>query len=32
MLCLAIAIHNIKWVKITDICLIWDQTLTNFDI
>ena len=26
MLCLATAIHNIKWLKITHIYLIWDQT------
>ena len=25
MLCLATATHNIKWVKITHICLFWDQ-------
>ena len=28
-LCLATAIHNLKWLKITHICLIWDQTFTN---
>ena len=27
--CLAAAIHNLKWVKITHICLIWDQTFVN---
>ena len=31
-LCLATAIHNFKWVKITHICLIRDQTFTNFDV
>ena len=31
-LCLATAIHNLKWVKITHICLIWDKTLTNIDV
>ena len=25
-LCLATAIHNFTWVKITRICSIWDQT------
>ena len=24
MLCLATATHNLKWVKITYICFIWD--------
>ena len=32
MLCLATASHNIKWLKITHICLIWDQTFTDFDV
>ena len=27
---LATAIHNLKWLKITHICLIWDQKLTIF--
>ena len=27
--CLATAIHNLKWLKMTHICFIWDQTLTN---
>ena len=32
-LCLATAIHNFKWVKIThDICLIWDQTFENLHV
>ena len=26
------AIHNFKWVKITDICVIWDQTFTQLDV
>ena len=26
-LCLATATHNFKWLKITQICLIWDQTI-----
>ena len=29
MLCLATAIHNLKWLKMT---LIWEQTLTNIDV
>ena len=29
MLCLATAIHSLKWVKITKICLVGDQTFTN---
>ena len=29
-LCLAIATHNFKWVKITRICLIWDQAFANY--
>ena len=28
-LCLARATHNFKFVVITDICLIWDQTFQN---
>ena len=31
-LCLATATHNFKWMKITDICLIWDQTFANLDV
>ena len=31
-LCLAIATHNLKWLKITRICLIWDQTFANLDV
>ena len=31
-LCLATAIYNFKWAKITDICVIWDQTFTNSDV
>ena len=31
-LCLANAIHNPKWLKITYICLIWDKTFTNRDV
>ena len=26
------AIHNLKWLKITSICLISDQTITNFAV
>ena len=29
MLCLATATHNFKWVKITQIYLIWDRTFAN---
>ena len=29
-LCLANAIHNFKWPKIADICLIWDQTFASW--
>ena len=34
MLCLATAIQNLKWLKITHTCiyLIWDQTFTNVDV
>ena len=32
MLCLATATHNIEWVTITHICLIWDQLFANLDI
>ena len=31
-LCLATATHNFKWVEITHICLISDQTLANLDV
>ena len=31
-LCLAIAIHKLKWLKNTHICLIWNQTFTNLDV
>ena len=31
-LCLATATHNFKWVKITQIGLVWDQTLVNLDV
>ena len=30
--CLATATHNFKWVKITNICIIWDQTFKHFDV
>ena len=30
-LCLATATHNLKWVNITHICLIWDEPLENVD-
>ena len=29
---LAAKTHNFKWVKITLICLIWDQTFANLDV
>ena len=32
LLCLATAIHNLKWLKITQICLIWEKTFTNLDV
>ena len=32
MLCLATATHNIKWLKITDLYLIWDQTFANIAV
>ena len=32
MMCLASAIHNINWLKITPICLIWDQAFVNIDV
>ena len=28
-LCLATAIHNFMWEKITHICSIWDRNVTN---
>ena len=31
-LCLATATHNFKWVTITDICLIWNQTFANIHV
>ena len=31
-LCIATATHNFKWVKITDMCLIWDQPFANIDV
>ena len=31
-LCLATATHNFKWVKITNIWFIWDQTFANVDV
>ena len=31
-LCLATATHNFKWMKITDICLIWVQIFANLDV
>ena len=30
--CLASVIHNLKWLQITHICLIWDQTFTNIGV
>ena len=30
--CLATTTHNFKWVKITDICLIWDRTFASLDV
>ena len=32
MLCIATAIHNFKWFKNTDICLIWVQAFKNLDV
>ena len=29
-LCFATATHNFKWVKMTDICLMWDQQFADF--
>ena len=31
-LCLATTTHNLKWVKINDICLIWAQIFANLDV
>ena len=31
-LCFATATHNFKWVKISHICLIWDQKFLNLDV
>ena len=31
-LSLATATHNFKWVKITHICFMWDQTFVNLDV
>ena len=31
-LCLATAIHNLKWLKISRICLIWAQLCANIDV
>ena len=31
-LCLAAASHNFKWLKITHICLISEQTFANIDV
>ena len=31
-LCLAVATHNFKWVKIIRICSIWYQTLANLNV
>ena len=28
----ATATHNFKWVKITHICVIWDQQFANLDV
>ena len=30
-MCLPTATHKFKWVKITDISLIWEQTSGNLD-
>ena len=29
---LCLATYNFKWLEITHICLIWDQTLTNLNV
>ena len=26
------AIHNFKWVKITHMCLLWEQTIANHGV
>ena len=31
-LCLATTIHNFKLVKITHVCLIWDNKFENLDV
>ena len=31
MLCLATATHILKWLKITDMCLLWWQTSANLN-
>ena len=31
-MCLATAIHNFKWPKITHICLVWAQIFANLDV
>ena len=31
-LCLATSTHNFKWVKITQICLIWDQIFASLGV
>ena len=31
-LCLGTAIHNLKWVKITQICWTWNQPFSNLDV
>ena len=31
-LCLATAIHNLKWLKITHICFNWVQIFANLDV
>ena len=31
-LCLATVIHNLKWLKFMNICLIWDQIFKKLDI
>ena len=32
MLCIAAATHNLKYMKITHSCLIWDQRFANIDV
>ena len=31
-LCLTTATHNVKWLKITHICLIWAQIFATLDV